>query len=56
LPFKCNLQRYSEVMQSTGRAIAYFSTVEPPPLTAGLWKLNALDPELESALLQPLRL
>jgi hypothetical protein len=50
LPFKCNLQRYNEVKQTRYDGVWEKGTVGPP------YQSNPVDPQLETAWLQPLSL
>jgi hypothetical protein len=48
--YKCNLCRYSECIKR--EKIVTYNTWCPPGLV-GLYKLNAVDPQLESSWFQP---
>jgi hypothetical protein len=49
LPFKCNLQRYTAALDWLARA------EKLAPEVGGLYKLNSVDPWLESVGTQPLK-
>jgi hypothetical protein len=54
LPFKCNLQRYNEVLMIKKSAVK--KKLTPEEAKVGLYKFNPVDPWLERAWLQPLSL